>query len=375
MTKKKTINIKDFLDDDSLDLSLSDLQDVPVKEIASVPKATKVDLSNNKFSVLGHNFAASLTHLIKLDLSGNQLFELPDNFGLLVNLKHLDLYKNKLQTLPASFADLRSLRWLDLKENPLVPKMAQVAGTCGDQVECMAAARNVVKFMQVLQKELEEENARKEQERLELQMIKERKALKKEQKLKRKKNRKNAAKAEEWAKSEAELNPNDIVKVEVVDPLPTLVDKLETKTSTFSKIGATVSWFIKVLVLTFLLMGLTLFVISLLDETLYRKCLKELNTVLKLFSLSLPLQLSQFIASLYNHVVLIFLGVIQSTLFISQSSIKTVTDWYHILGTNESLLSLKNIMNEYFYIGYIKASELSSIYYQKLVVLIQSYVR
>uniref|UniRef100_A0A0A9W8D3 Leucine-rich repeat-containing protein 59 n=1 Tax=Lygus hesperus TaxID=30085 RepID=A0A0A9W8D3_LYGHE len=375
MTKKKTINIKDFLDDDSLDLSLCDLQDVPVKEIASVPKATNVDLSNNKFTVLGNNFAGLLTHLIKLDLSGNQLYELPDNFGLLVNLKHLDLYKNKLQTLPASFADLRSLRWLDLKENPLVPKMAQVAGTCLDQVECMAAARNVVRFMQVLQKELEEENARKEQERLERQMIEERKAQKKEQKQKRKKSRKNAAKAAQWAKSEAELNPNDIVEVEIVDPLPIAVDNSETKASFFGKIGATFSWIFKTLVMVSLLIALTLFVISLLDETLYRRCLKLLKTSSKTFGLSVPLQLSHLISYLYNLVVLVFSNVIQSTLFISQCSIRTAMDWYQLLCTNEFLLSLMRIMNDYFYIGYIKASELSSIYYQKLVVLIQSYVR
>lgn len=91
-------------------------------------RACCLSLRSSFNDVFQNNFAASLTHLVKLDLSTNQLMELPDNFGLLVNLKHLDLYKNKLQTLPASFGHLRSLRWLDLKENPLVPKMAQVAG-------------------------------------------------------------------------------------------------------------------------------------------------------------------------------------------------------------------------------------------------------
>lgn len=42
------------------------------------------------------NFALMLTHLIKLDLSKNQLTELPENFGELVNLRHLDLYSNEV---------------------------------------------------------------------------------------------------------------------------------------------------------------------------------------------------------------------------------------------------------------------------------------
>lgn len=40
-----------------------------------------------------------LTHLTKLDLSNNQLTELPDNFGELVNLRHLDLYNNQVPLL------------------------------------------------------------------------------------------------------------------------------------------------------------------------------------------------------------------------------------------------------------------------------------
>lgn len=49
----------------------------------------------------------SLTHLVKLDLSKNQLTSLPDDLGNLVNLQHLDLYNNKLTVLPVSFSQLR----------------------------------------------------------------------------------------------------------------------------------------------------------------------------------------------------------------------------------------------------------------------------
>lgn len=49
----------------------------------------------------------SLTHLVKVDLSKNQLTCLPDELGNLVNLQHLDLYNNKLNVLPVSFSQLR----------------------------------------------------------------------------------------------------------------------------------------------------------------------------------------------------------------------------------------------------------------------------
>lgn len=39
---------------------------------------------------------AKLTHIVKLDLSRNQLTELPENFGDMRQLKYLDLYSNQV---------------------------------------------------------------------------------------------------------------------------------------------------------------------------------------------------------------------------------------------------------------------------------------
>ena len=118
----KTNSLRDKLEDNQLDLSLSQLTEVPVQEIVSVflvcwqfwyiivflyfyqselPKGTHLDLSNNHLTWLPENFP-TLTHLIQLDLSKNQLGELPEYFGQLRNLRHLDLYSNQLSTLPVS---------------------------------------------------------------------------------------------------------------------------------------------------------------------------------------------------------------------------------------------------------------------------------
>lgn len=91
------------------------------------------------------NFS-SLTHLTKLDLSKNELRELPEDFGDLSKLKYLDLYKNQLQHLPLSFSKLKDLKFLDLKDNPLVPAVAKIAGPCLDTKQCQSCAKDVVNF-------------------------------------------------------------------------------------------------------------------------------------------------------------------------------------------------------------------------------------
>lgn len=96
----------------------------------------------------------SLIHLTKLELSKNQLTELPENFGDLVKLKYLDLYQNQLQYLPLSFHKLKALKWLDLKDNPLVPAVSKVAGPCLDAQQCQSCAKQVVSFFTQVQEQV-----------------------------------------------------------------------------------------------------------------------------------------------------------------------------------------------------------------------------
>lgn len=88
-----------------------------------------------------------LTHLVSLDVSNNNITQLPDNFGNLVNLRHLNLYSNKLDNLPESFGRLERLRYLDLSGNPLNSQLMKVVGNCLTHEECQVAAKRTVTYM------------------------------------------------------------------------------------------------------------------------------------------------------------------------------------------------------------------------------------
>ncbi|XP_076760609.1 leucine-rich repeat-containing protein 59 [Xylocopa sonorina] len=153
-------SVKDRLKDETLDLSLCDLKEVPVREIATIKKATHLDLSNNLLTSLPSTFV-DLKQIVKLDLSRNMLTEIPINFGELKQLKYLDLYANQISRLPLSLSELKNLRWLDLKENPLTPAVASVAGPCSNLSECQACARNIVSYLSHIKLTIEEEKLRR----------------------------------------------------------------------------------------------------------------------------------------------------------------------------------------------------------------------
>ncbi|XP_077482285.1 leucine-rich repeat-containing protein 59 [Stigmatopora argus] len=198
----KVLNLKDKISDKEMDLSLCDLTEVPVKELALFTKATTLDLSCNKLTSLPPEFC-NLTHLVRLDLSKNQLTRLPDGLGNLTSLQHLDLYNNKLSMLPVSFCHLRSLKWLDLKDNPLEVKLAQAAGDCLDEKQCKQCANKVLKHMQVLQEEAD--RAREKRLLREKELEKKREAKKRDREAREKEARKRE-KAEEKEKRRKEYN-------------------------------------------------------------------------------------------------------------------------------------------------------------------------
>ncbi|KAM4525209.1 leucine-rich repeat-containing protein 59 [Odontesthes bonariensis] len=198
----KVLNMKDKISGNEMDLSLSNLTEVPVRELALFPKATVVDLSCNNLVSLPPEFC-SLTHLVKLDLSKNQLTCLPDDLGNLVNLQHLDLYNNKLIVLPVSFSQLRSLKWLDLKDNPLEPTLAKAAGDCLDEKQCKQCASKVLQHMRAIQGEVD--RAREKRLLKEKELEKKREAKQREREAREREARKRE-KAEEKEKRRKEYN-------------------------------------------------------------------------------------------------------------------------------------------------------------------------
>ncbi|XP_070552555.1 leucine-rich repeat-containing protein 59-like [Ptychodera flava] len=189
----KEKSLKDRLDGSELDLSMSSLTKVPVKELAALPRGTILDLSCNELTSLPESFC-SLKHLVKIDLSKNMLTELPQNIGNLDKLQRLDLLGNQLQTVPISFGRLRNLRWLDLKDNPLDENLRKVAGECLDEKECKDCARKVVSYMKAVQSELE----RQKQKRLKEE--REREAAKQAEEAREKEARKKEKQAEKERK-------------------------------------------------------------------------------------------------------------------------------------------------------------------------------
>ena len=152
-----------------------------------------------------------MTHLIHLDLSKNQLSDLPEYFGQLTNLRHLDLYSNQLTKLPPSFSQLKSLKWLDLKNNPLHENLAKAAGPCITPSDCATCAKQVVVLMKNIQSTQERErqkqlmHERKLEEERKLLAELERDKIRAAKKAAKEKRRQEALEREEVAKREEEL--------------------------------------------------------------------------------------------------------------------------------------------------------------------------
>lgn len=157
-------------------------------------------------------------------MSKNQLKFLPDNFGLLVNLRHLDLYNNELEHVPLSLGNLKQLRYLDMKRNPLTPVIGKVVGQCLTTKDCQDSAKRTVKFLAQMQvqvaKDREKQRLEKEAaEQLEKQQALEEERLREAKRLKNKKKRDRVKRiAAEATQEEASIREvDDLLEAEPVE--------------------------------------------------------------------------------------------------------------------------------------------------------------
>ena len=100
-----------------LDLSGNQLKELPA-EITQLVNLTTLYLGGNKLSELPSEIG-QLTNLTTLDLSGNQLSALPAEITQLANLTTLDLSGNYLSELPVEITQLVNLTMLYLSWNQL----------------------------------------------------------------------------------------------------------------------------------------------------------------------------------------------------------------------------------------------------------------
>lgn len=99
-----------------LDLSNQNLTQVP-KSVFSQTNLTELDLSNNQLSGAIPGEIRFLSRLEVLDLSDNAMTGLPAEIGQLSALKTLDLSNNQLTGLPLELGNLSALSTLDLRGN------------------------------------------------------------------------------------------------------------------------------------------------------------------------------------------------------------------------------------------------------------------
>lgn len=95
------------------------LWDLPWSVRDSVAVYERFDASFNCLSDVPPELPLRLPHLSHLNLSCNQVEELPESLGLLFHLEVLLLSHNRLQALPASLTQLDKLEKLDISHNQL----------------------------------------------------------------------------------------------------------------------------------------------------------------------------------------------------------------------------------------------------------------
>lgn len=102
----------------TLDLKGYGLTGLPSIEITELSQLTEVDLSNNQLTEIPLEII-QLANLEQLRLRGNQLTTIPPELGQMANLEILDLKDNQLTAVPPELIQLSKLTEIDLSNNKL----------------------------------------------------------------------------------------------------------------------------------------------------------------------------------------------------------------------------------------------------------------
>ncbi|HYT57310.1 MAG TPA: leucine-rich repeat domain-containing protein [Verrucomicrobiae bacterium] len=103
-----------------IDLTHQELVEMP-ETLVTFVNLRELRLHNNRLTHLSPKIA-SLTNLEDLYLFDNQLLDLPSEIGKLRNLRNLNLRNNSLTSLPQEVRQLRNLIALDLRGNRFSPE-------------------------------------------------------------------------------------------------------------------------------------------------------------------------------------------------------------------------------------------------------------
>jgi Leucine-rich repeat (LRR) protein len=103
----------------ALDLSKNQLTELP-NFIGTFDSLIYLDLSKNELGIFPIQICR-LTHLKMLILNRNEFEELPECIQYLSALEYLDLWSTPIRTFPVGFTELKNLKTLDLQGNRYSP--------------------------------------------------------------------------------------------------------------------------------------------------------------------------------------------------------------------------------------------------------------
>ncbi len=99
-------------------LDSCDIQTLP-EQIGLLTNLKNISLSNNKISKLPNSFS-KLKKLSNINLNFNEFYEFPEQIASISNLEILFIGKNKLVSLPNSISNIRKLRMINVAYNELI---------------------------------------------------------------------------------------------------------------------------------------------------------------------------------------------------------------------------------------------------------------